>query len=201
MKSLIFFILFGIGLTAFAKNNQYDQNGRKNGLWVEKSWSGLYKKGLKDGYWLEKSSKGILKRKILYKDNFLDGISSVYYYNGNLAKTVSFRKNILSGDLVIWPSKKKSKVMPITLQFENGMLVGGLYFPKNPPSFTCVYQMSSKNLCDEKLIFFNKANDLPSALSLPKKNLTINEAKYSILFMNGINIADVLDAVYNQDSW
>jgi GH24 family phage-related lysozyme (muramidase)/antitoxin component YwqK of YwqJK toxin-antitoxin module len=96
------------------KINQYDIDGRKQGIWYEYHdngelfLKGNYINGEKEGHWEFYYDNGKLHSKGPYKDDLKDGIWEEYYINGNLEFKGLYKDDELVETLPITESKTPS---------------------------------------------------------------------------------------------
>ncbi len=134
------FVLLNVSL-AFAQTaaNKTDANGKKQGLWDEKSpagkslgsyvddqkdgcWSTYstdgklvrvenFKKGIRDGIVVEIDQRGYLVSEMYYIDNLLEGTAKKYFYGTNPASLIDYSQGKMNGKKKIYYENSAGKLM------------------------------------------------------------------------------------------
>ena len=126
-------------LVAQTAANRTDANGKKQGLWEEKSPSGRFignylddqkdgswtsyasdgkliriesfKKGLRDGIAVDIDQRGYLVGEIYYMDNLPEGTAKKYFYGTNPASSIDYLHGKINGKKKLYYENSLGKLM------------------------------------------------------------------------------------------
>jgi uncharacterized protein len=143
MKKVLFLsVLFMLAcLIASAQNvapNQTDSKGLKQGLWEEKTATGIskgqfvndqkdgnwisygangnfsklevYSKGMRDGIYIEIDQRGYLVSEMYYKNNLLDGTAKKFFYGTNPASVIEYKEGKMNGKKKVYYENAAGKL-------------------------------------------------------------------------------------------
>jgi len=133
---LLFVVAFSVAQTTA---NQTDANGKKQGLWEEKSpsgksigsyidnqkdgcWTGYandgklirvenFKNGIREGIAIDIDQRGYLVSEMYYVNNMLEGTAKKFFYGTNPASTIDYLHGKMNGKKKIYYENSAGKIM------------------------------------------------------------------------------------------